>query len=239
MQISKSSHIRNTKLRALPMLLLLTLSAAGVCADEVKTTVRKAPYPTAPESERPKKISLETAFSRWTVKVVWDKLHGVENCFEARFVTSDVIAGLTNQLVKDGQLTDSQAQTLYDDRRKKYYGSADRGAFGEKIAFLGHIELSSETYTVGQLNAPWKFELLADDGKPVVSAKVEMGEVRLQKNAAAGSSSWRRAFTVTFDNQDLLTKRRVVTAGVHALTLVVKGAVGEGRATFAFDAAAH
>ena len=239
MQRPNMAHIQNVPLCFLPMLLLLTLPPTEAGAQEVKSTVRKVSYPAAPEPTRPKKIALETAFSRWSIKVTWDKLHGNENGFEARFVTADVIAGLANQLAKDKQLNDTQAQALYDERRKKYYGDSDRGAFGEKIAFLGHIELSSETYTAGQLDTPWQFALLAEDGKPLVPAKVEMGEVRLQKNGTAALPSWRRAFTVTFDNLDPATKRRVVTAGTRRLTLTVKGTIGEGRAVYAFELAAH
>ena len=235
----KTSQTQNPQLRVLPILLLLTCAPAGVRADEVKTTVRKVPYPAAPEPERPKKGSLETAFKRWSVKVTWDKMNGNENGFEARLVTADVIAGLANQLAKERQLNAAQAQTLYEERRKKYYGDLDQGAFGEKIAFLGHIELNSETYTAGQLNARWQFSLLAEDGKPLAAAKVEMGEVKLQKSGTAALTSWYRAFTVTFDNMDPMTKRRVATAGVHSLTLVLKGAAGEGRATYVFDPAAR
>ncbi len=218
---------------------LLVLLPAGLRADEVKTTVRKVPYPAAPERERPKNVTLEAAFQRWSVKVTWDMSRGAESGFEARFVTADVIAGLANQLMKDGKLTDVQAQTLYDERRKKYYGDMDRGAFGDKIAFLGHIELNGDTYTAGQLNAPWQFELRADEGVPLASAQVEMGEVKLQKSVKTGLNSWYRAFTVTFNNQDPKTKQRVMTVGVHSMTLVVKGMVGEGRAIYGFDPAAH
>ncbi len=217
---------------------LLSISA-GVRADEVKTTLRKVPYPVAPEPERPRKMALESAFQRWSVKVVWDKPHGNENSFEARFVTADVIAGLANQLAKERKLTDAQAQALYDERRKKYYGANDRGAFGDKIVFLGHIELDADTYTAGQLNAPWDFALSADDGKPLTPTRVEMGDVRLQKSLKTGASFWYRAFTVTFDNLDPAAKRRAVTAGSRSLTLIVKGAAGEGRATFVFEPAAR
>jgi hypothetical protein len=226
----------------LPILIFTVfLPSAGRAGDatDVKTTVRKVPYPAAPETERPKKIKLETAFQRWSVKVTWDKLHGNENGFEARFVTADVIAGLANQLAKEKQLTDAQAQALYEERRRKYYGDADQGAFGAKLAFLGHIELNSETYTAGQLNASWQFELLTEGGKPLAPAKVEMGDVRLQKSGPAGLASWYRAFTVTFENLDPLSKRRFATAGVPSLTLVVKGPAGEGRATYVFDPAAR
>jgi len=239
MQPWKTPHRQNVTRTLLSILLALALFPIGASADEVKTTVRKVPYPTAPEPERPKKITLESAYNRWSVKVVWDRVHGIENSFEARLMTSDVIAGLANQLAKTSPMSEAQAQTLYEERCKKYYGSAERGAFGEKIVFMGHIELDSETYTAGQLNSTWQFSLLADDGKPLAPAKVEMGDVRLQKSGASGPGSWYRVFTITFDNMDPMTKKRVVTAGIHNLTLAIKGVSGEGRATFAFDPSAR
>ena len=242
MQRSLNYPVHKFNFLLLPILIFAAvLPSAGRAEDvtDVKTTVRKVPYPSAPETDRPKKIRLETAFQRWSVKVVWDKLHGNENGFEARFVTADVIAGLANQMAKEKQLTDAQAQALYEERRKKYYGDADQGAFGAKLAFLGHIELNSETYTAGQLNASWQFELLTEDGKPLAPAKVEMGDVRLQKSGPTAPASWYRVFTVTFENLDPVSKRRFATAGVHSLTLVVKGSAGEGRATYVFDPAAR
>ncbi len=222
-------------------LVLLSLASSALHAEEVKTTVRKVPFPAAPEPVRPKKIVLESAFSKWSVKVSWDKANGGENGFEARLVTADVIAGLANRLAKDQQMSEAQAQALYDERRKKYYGEKDLGAFGEKIAFLGHIELNSETYTAGQASAEWLFTLNVDEGKAFLPAKVELGDVKLLKNGsgAKAAASWYRVFTVTFDNQDPVTKRRILTAASHSLSLQVKGTAGEGRVTFAFDPAAH
>ncbi len=239
-------HRRSTILaRALPSTVLFFLACllflSYARADEVKSAVRKVPYPAAPEPLRPKKTVLETAFSRWSVKVSWDKLHGGENGFEARLVTSEVITGLANRLAKDQQLNEPQAQTLYDERRKKYYGDSDKGAFGDKIAFLGHIELTSDAYTAAQAGGVWQFSLTVEEGKPFAPAKVELGEVKLLKTGegARASTSWYRVFTVTFDNLDPVSKRRILTVASHTLSLNVKGPSGEGRATFQFDASAR
>lgn len=239
MQRSKPSYLPKAYLAILSILLGGMYLSSGVYAEELKATVRKAPYPLAPEPTLPKKVSLETAFHRWSIKVVWDRQHKTEDSFEARLVTGDVIAGLVNRLAKDQRLTDAQAQSLYEDRRKKYYGDAEHGGFGDKIVFMGHIELDAEAYPAAQANAPWEFELIAEDGKPLTPLQVELGDPRLQKSGKGGASAWYRAFTVTFANQDPIKKRRVVVAGISHLTLVLKGAAGEGKATYLFDTAAH
>jgi hypothetical protein len=210
------------------------LAAAGLLAachcfgDDIRTVVKKVPFPLVPSEVRLKDVKPKD-FEQYRIEARNGFIRGDDaQSYWVMMMTPSTVACAANMVAKTKLQDASDAQKDYEYSLAASYGKVGEKGYGDKITFLVSIHLHARDWKIADVADGWTFYLYVDKDKRYKPAKVDMGQ------PSYSGPHFTNTATVTFNNLDPETKQPILTSDTRSISLAVAGAPWQFKAEYQF-----